>query len=492
MKPGWLLFLAPVLSVVALAGQLKGRVVAGQVGVPGVRVYPDRQPRVGPKAPVPWVLTDGQGEFSVPIEAADQVLVVEKSGWQRDLVPIAELDAPIRLRPAPQHRFEKALVVRVEFPDEKSRLSDDALRALLFSRQPGHSSAANYLYEVSKGSLELEEGAILHLSDPAHGRPRGDAQRDGITEWVLGELKGVNLTAFDRLNNRTGLLKPDGKPDHLWIIPPGPARNVTTDPRHLSASSFLWPLPWKPTRRWGVVFFAEETPVGNIVHELFHAMGEHRVDDLYLDCEHPLTAGIWDLMDTGQYRGWDRIPPKDGPWQQDVGYSPSHPMGWVRAELWYRGCFKETVKSLKVTGRDWTGWIDPLIRGTGANPQRLIVSDPRSKGRFWEFSLRRPWGFDRGRVGDRWGPGFEGLVVATIDPALLSEDEPQGAVHVIDAHPGTQEPSPPRFPCRRWELDDAAFKLGKGEQPKGSDGPLSWEVLAEDEAGRMKVRLRLH
>ena len=82
-------------------------------------------------------------------------------------------------------------------------------------------------------------------------------------------------------------------------------------------------------------------------------------------------------------------------------------------------------------------------------------------------------------------------MVALIDPSLLSPDEPKGAVRVVDAHPGTPEPPKPRFPCGRWELDDAAFNLGAGENPKGHSGPLSWQVLETDAAGRMKVRLTL-
>jgi len=479
-----------LLSVSAWAAPLEGRITDGQRGLPGVRIYPDRLHRVGPEALAPWALTDAEGRFRLELEASDTLLVVEKSGWQRDFVPRGEFQRPVVMRAAPEFRAEKALVVRIAFPDEKGRLSDDELRSLLFGRQPGRSSAANYVYEVSKGSLELEEGAILHLEDPTHPPPRGDAQRDAISEWVLAQLRGVDLKDFDRVDNRTGARKPDGKPDHLWIIAPGLARNATTDPAHLSASSFLLPLPWKRTRRWGVVFFAEETPLGNIVHELFHAMGEHRVDDLYLDCDRPMTAGIWDLMDAGQYRGWDRVPPRGGDWQSDVGYSPSHPGGWVRSELWYRGRFATTVKTLRV-GRDWTGWLAPLVQAPGDLPQRLLVPDPRSKGCFWELNLRPGWGFDRGRIGNRWGPGFEGLVVAHIDPSLLSEDEPRGPVRVVDAHPGTPDPEAPRLPCGRWELDDAAFNLGQGEVSKGSDGPLSWEILAMDERGRMQVRVRL-
>jgi hypothetical protein len=484
----WALFFVPAL---AWAGTVQGRITDGSRGLEGVRVYPDRLRRVRPAPQVPVALTDAEGRFSLDADPSDRVFAVEKSGWQRDLVPMAELEEPVVLHRAPEFRVEKALVVRLDFPDEKARLSDDEVRALLFGRQPGLASAANYVYEVSKGSLELEEGAILHLTDPEHRLPRGDSQNDAVCTWVLSQLQGVDLKDFDRIDNRTGALKPDGKPDHLWILPPGLARNATTNPAHFTAWSFLLPLPWKPTRRWGAVFFPEGTPLGNIVHELFHSMGEHRVDDLYLDCDHPMTAGIWDLMDAGQYRGWDFVPPADGPWQEVVGYSPSHPGGWVRSDLWYCGRFQATVKTLKVTGREWTGWMSPILRATWDFPQRLVVPDPRGPGCFWNLEVRRPWGFDRGRVGDRWGPGFEGLVVSRVDPSLLSVDEPRGAVRVLDAHPGTAEPSVPRFPCGRWELDDAAFNLGKGENPRGSDGPLSWEVLAEDAAGRMKVRVRL-
>jgi hypothetical protein len=306
----------------------------------------------------------------------------------------------------------------------------------------------------------------------------------------MTQIKGLDLRPFDSVDNATGDLRADGKPDHLWIVPPGPPRSVTTDPAHLTAICYLMPLPWEPARRWPAVFFTEETPLGNIVHEALHAMGEHRVDDLYLDCAHPLTAGLWDIMDAGQFRGWDREHRTEFPWQEDTGYSPSQPMGWVRSELWYRGRFRATVTTLAVK-RSWEGWVDPLVRAPGPAPQRLVVPDPRRRGTFWELSVRRPWGFDRGRTGNRWGPGFEGLVVARVDPSRLTAGEPRGPVHVLDAHPGSAEPPRPRYPCGRWELDDAAFNVGPGEVAAGRDGALHWEVLAADAEGRMRVKLWL-
>jgi hypothetical protein len=309
-----------------------------------------------------------------------------------------------------------------------------------------------------------------------------------MVRWSMAQIRGLDLRPFDAVNNATGALKPDGKPDHLWIVPPGPPGSVTLDPSHLTAICYLMPLPWKQAIRWPVVLFTEETPLGNIVHEALHAMGEHRVDDLYLDCGQAQTAGLWDIMDAGQFRGWDAEHKTVFPWQEDTGYSPSQPMGWVRAELWYRGLFHATVATL-VVKRAWEGWLEPLSRAPGASPQRLVVPDPRHRGPFWELNVRRPWGFDRGRTGNRWGPGYEGLVVARVDPAKLTPGVPKGPVRVIDAHPGSPEPPRPRYPCGRWELDDAAFNLGPGEVASGRDGPLRWEVLEVDALGRMRVRV---
>ena len=477
------LLLAFTLCIQALAAPVRGQVTDGSRPLAGVRIYPDRTVRVRPADLPPVALTDEHGRFTLDLGPGDTVLAVEKSGWQRDLVPVAALAEPVALRPAPAWRRERVLAVRLALPGVKPLRSDAELRSILFSRRPGEASAANYYYEISKGSLELEEGALLRLEEPGPGL---DAHREAMVARALTGLRGLDLKPFDAVDNRTGAPRPDGKPDHLWLIPPGPPRSVTTDPAHLTAICYLMPLPWKKAECWPVVFFPEETPLGNIVHEGLHAMGEHRVDDLYLDCDHPLTAGLWDIMDAGQFRGWDAEHKTRGPWQEDTGYSPSQPMGWVRARLWYRGAFGATVTTRVVTGA-WEGWLEPLARAAGDLPQRLVVPGPR--GAFWELSVRRPWGFDRGRTGNRWGPGYEGLVVARVDPARLTAGEPRGPVRVIDAHPGSKEPPRPRYPCGRWELDDAAFNLGPGEQPAGHDGPLRWEVLEVDARGRMRVRV---
>jgi hypothetical protein len=480
------------VAVTALALRaeiLEGRVTDGRAPLEGVRVHPDRLRRISP-VPVPEARTDREGRFRLELAPGDDVLIVEKDGWQRDLVPRVEWSQPVVLRPAPGFRREPVLLVRVDLPGVACRVSDDELRAMLFGREPGRASAASYLYEVSKGSLLLQEGKLLHLPSASPNGLPTEAMKEPITREVLKALRGMDLKAFDRIDNRTGAARPDGKPDHLWIMVPGPAGSVTAVPEHVHPSCFLIPLPWDKSSKWPVVFLSEEVPLGNIVHEAFHAMGEHRVDDLYKDCGDPATAGIWDLMDAGQYRGWDAHHPAEGPWREDTGYSPSHPGPWVRTELWYRGAFRTLVRIEKPSSRAWTGWLAPLLRAPGADPQRLVFRDPSGKGQFWEFWVSRPWGYEGGRIGGRQGPGRQGLLVARVDPSLLSRTKPKGPVRVLDAHPGTLEPPQPRFPCGRYELDDAAFNLGKGENPKGRDGALAWEVLEQDAAGRMKVSIR--
>ena len=485
------LLLTWMLGFGLLAGEVSGRVTDGAQGLSGVRVYPDRLVRVRPPDLPPVAVTDAGGRFTLALEPGDTVLAVEKSGWQRDLVPLAGLAEPVVLRPAPEYRREAVLAVRLDLPGIQPLRSDAELRAILFSRRPGEASAANYYYEISKGSLELEEGALLHQAEPGPG-PFADPEREALAGRVLARLKGLDLAPFDRVDNRTGALGADGKPDHLWIIPPGPSRTVTLDPAHFAAICFLLPAPGTAPGPWPAVFFSEETPLGNIVHEGIHAMGEHRVGDLYMDMYHPMTAGRWDIMDAGEFQGWDREHRTGFPWQEDTGYSPAQPMGWVRAELWYRGRFRATVRTLSLGGSGaWEGWLEPLERAPRELPQRLVVADPRRLGCFWELSVRRPWGFDRGRTGDRWGPGFEGLVVARVDPARNIAGRFLGPVRVLDAHPGSPEPPRPRYPAGRWQLDDAAFNLGEGEVAAGRDGPLDWAVLAVDPAGRMRVRVAL-
>ncbi len=487
----------PALAAVLLGGPLRafpfeGRVTDGRRGLEGCRVYADRLHRPpGLAAATASALTDGHGRFRLELQAGDAVLAVEKEGWTRDLAPLAAFREGLVLRPAADYRIERALVVRFERARGEVRVDEGLLRRRLFSREPNVSSVANYLYEVSKGALSLEEGG-WHRMPPSREFPQlRDALRTRLVNRALGELRDRDLSGLDRVNNATGALSPDGKPDHLWVFAPGPARAVTSDSRHLTPLCFLMPLPWKPSVTWPVVLATEESPIGLLVHEAFHAMGEHRADDLYLDCDHPMTAGLWDLMDAGQYLGWEAPEPAASGWMDGIGASPSQPGPWVRADLWYRGRFRDSVNLRELEGRAWEGWLDPLERAPGAELQALRVPDPRREGTFWELSLRRPWGFDGGRIGDRHGPGTQGLIVARVDPSLLSERQPLGPVHVVDAHPGTALPLKPRLPCGRHELDDAAFNLGPGENPRGSEGALSWEVLASDGLGRMKVRVRL-
>ena len=98
MKP-WALALA-LLATTLSAAPVAGRVTDGRLGLAGVRVYADRQPRLTPPSPPPVTLTDAEGRFQLELEATDTVLAVEKDGWCRDLIPAAEWGRDIPLRPA--------------------------------------------------------------------------------------------------------------------------------------------------------------------------------------------------------------------------------------------------------------------------------------------------------------------------------------------------------------------------------------------------------
>lgn len=484
---GRAMLLAASLAAGLAAEVLEGRVTGGGAPLAGVRVHPDRQRRIVP-APVPEATTGADGRFRLEVEPGDRVLVVEKEGWRRDLVPKTEWSRTLTLRPAAEFRREPVLLVRLDVAGVEAKLGDSELRAFCFGREPGRSSAAAYLYEASKGGLLLEEGRLLHL--PVSGGLPTEDRKQGLAREVLRALAGMDLRPFDRVDNRTGAPRPDGKPDHVWIVAPGPPGSVTAVPGQVHAGCLLMPPPGGGSGAWPVVFLTEEAPLGNLVHETLHAMGEHRVDDLYRDCNQPATAGIWDLMDAGQYRGWDAHHPTEGPWREDIGYSPSPPGPWVRTRLWYRGGFASTVATRHAGTRNWVGWVAPMARAPGTDPQRVVAADPSRRGRFWEFWVSRPWGFEGGRVGNRWGPGHEGLLVARVDPGRLGRAGGKSPVQILDAHPGTPLPPQPRLPCGRHDADNAAYNQGPGEVSRGQDGALTWEVLDQDEAGRIKLAIR--
>jgi len=481
--------LASLILCLPLAAQMvEGVVKDGDLPLAGVRVYVDTPRRVLAAGPLA-VVSDAQGVFRLPVPGGKGVLVVEKEGWLRDFVPVSGYQAALKvqLRPDSGFRRDRVLVVRLSMPGIASLRSEEELREVLFGTGPAVSSASAYVSEATRGRLRLQAGGTVNLTYPARLPREVDHARERITAWVLEQLRMRDLRPFDWVDNRTGLPGPDGKPDHLWIIAPGACRTITDNPAHFYVRSTLMPLPWQKAERWPVVFLTEETPVGTLVHELLHAQGEHSVDDYYLP-DAADTAGRWDPMDAGQLTGWERSHPDQGPWLQDTATSPALPMAYTLGECWYRGAFRDLVTVEELKSGAWEGWIVPLIRAPEAGVQALRVADPRKPGRFWELSVRRSWGFDAGRTGDR--PVPEGLVVARIDPSLLTTDgDSRGPVRVVDARPGTKEPPKPRYPGGRWELDDAAFQLGG--VASGEDGPLYWHVLGEDAQGRIKVRVEV-
>src|ERR1035438_1198637 len=82
------------------AAPVQGRITDGQRGLAGVRVYPDRLPRVSPAGDVPVAVTDADGRFRLELGPDDTVLAVEKDGWRRALVPAAEWTQEIKIRAA--------------------------------------------------------------------------------------------------------------------------------------------------------------------------------------------------------------------------------------------------------------------------------------------------------------------------------------------------------------------------------------------------------
>ena len=483
-----------------------GRVTDGRQGLAGVRVYPDRLVRVRSEDLPPMAITDAEGRFALDLGPGDTVLAVEKSGWQRDLVPLADLAGRwccARPRPTAGRR---CWCCAWTCPASRPLRSDAELRSMLFSRRPGEASAANYYYEISKGSLELEEGALLHLAHPGPAQPAHRTRpaswwTTSARSWCAGSWsrsRAWTSSPSTRWTTAPGRPGPDGKPDHLWIVPPGPSRTITAGPRATtppSASSCRCPgtrtgtgpscsSPRRP--RWATSSTRACTP---------WASSGWATSTWTTATRSPPAAGTsWTPASSRAGTATTRT---GFPWQEDTGYSPAQPMGWIRAELWYRGRFRATVSTLRVRGPGRAGWT-PWSGPPGTCPSAWWCPTRGSRGRFWELNVRRPWGFDRGRTGDRWGPGYEGLVVARVDPSHMAKVDGLRVTHVPGPGAGAERPPglrrtarSPATPAAAGSWTGPPTTWGPGRLPPAGTGRCAgrcWRWIA---AGRMRVRVTL-
>jgi M6 family metalloprotease-like protein len=451
-------------------------------GVPGATVWVDGSPEL-------FGASDARGRYRIDaVPAGTHNLAVRAYGLETDFRMNAAVTAGSGLREdfllePVQVRTEKVVVLLVEFPGlpHDPTHTREYFDRILFGDAVGAPSLRNYVYEISKGRLDIEPGQYVGwMTDPHHPvETLEDSVRDDIVDWALRAADPrIDYAQYDLLHNRDLSPGPDGRVDHVLVIHAGNPRTITGKKTDLNPVCMFNTEHVDGVKTSEQVLVSESAPLGNFAHEFFHDMGDRFVQDLYMGGDPPVsTIGQWGLMSVGMYNPLDSLAP---PYFEHVGHLPAHPMPYTILR-WYHGALAREVLGQARTvapGEHAEVVLDPQERG-GDGTKLLRI--PIGSNRALHVSVRQPLGFDRG-LRDK------GVVISRIDPALAGSFQLRGPVRVVDAHPGSPEPPYLHFK-HDYDLDDAAFDLGEGEAPAHEGDGVKIQLLEARPDGSYRLAI---
>jgi len=222
---------------------------------------------------------------------------------------------------------QKAIVILVEYTDEKFRVSDpyDYFNRLLnekgFSDFGATGSARDYYLESSAGKFDIDfdvYGPVTLPHNRAHYGSNGMSGKDGVNASMMVVDacniidKDVDFTQYDRDNDGVidnvflfyaGLGEDSGGgSDAVWPHSADAPRGYAFDGKNLQSYGCTNELVPRPTG-------SRPDGIGAFCHEFGHVLG---LPDLYKTASastEPFTPGAWSLMDRGAHNNERRTPP---------------------------------------------------------------------------------------------------------------------------------------------------------------------------------------
>lgn len=505
-------------------GQIVGRIVdlSSGAGVGGAQVFIDVKPELGGRSPV-IAISDSEGYYTlVGLEQGNYTVGV----WLRGYETQYHMNIPVN----PGKNSEQDLVIgsvevdedylvilRAEFDAIKFHPDHDAAWAekMYFDDTPGASSVRNFFYQASHGRFDLKKGAnvLINVTPSELQYPHDNYIRDDVVDWVVDASRSLvdySDPKLDRSKSWDHAPGSDNKIDSVVVITAGMPKSITGSDCDMNPVSMLNSETVGNSRATPVqALLPEYSPLGNIVHEMFHSMGETAVQDLYMNGECDVddevstpigTVGKWGTMGVGMYNKIvDRladprtqsceieyIDPCEGQDGQCIasgsGVQPSMPTPWS-LERWYHKRFwkSDVVKNETLAyGSSQTVRLYPWST-SGDQTQVITVNSSDSK-KWWTITNRQPIGVDHGLVYND-GEGQTGIVIDYNDETLKGRMQLKGPVRIRDSHPGTV-PDYPHFTCRS-HADDGAFNIG--EVDSYSEGSLDVQLLEAHDDGSITV-----
>ncbi len=443
------------------------------------RVYVDGQPQhaaVSDKNGIFRIEGVPLGRYNVAMRAygfePDFVMNIDVTSDKKKAVDF--LLNPVKVQ------VEKVVVLLVEFPDlrHKPEHNKAYFQKILFSDDIGVSSLRNYVYEVSKGRIDIQLGKFVGWLVDEDYRSDGleDSERDDIADFAIHAAEpSIDYSLFDSIQNYDRKPKPDGRVDHVMIIHAGEPQTMTAKKSDMNPTCMLNTEYVSGIKTSQQVFISESAPLGNFVHEFFHDMGDRSVQDLYMGGDPPpATVGQWEVMSVGMYNPLDALTP---PYFDRVGYLPSYPLPWSMGR-WYHGALRDAIgKTQKLSRGDK---IELTIFPFETQSDNLkVVTIPLDETREISVVVRQRLGFDRGLKG-------QGVLISKVDYSLAGSMNLLGPVRIEDAHPKSLLPTYLHFDYD-YELDDAAFDVGPGKKSHYESEGVRIDVKEANADGSYRV-----
>jgi M6 family metalloprotease-like protein len=514
------------LKLSSATGHLYGRIVDNNKNpIVGAQVFVDVMPEVSGQASHISV-TDGNGQYKLnDVPVGKVTLAMWKRGYETQYQMNVNVYAGIMTQQDLTSRAvtvseDYVVLLRAEFKNMKFHPDHTAAWAdqLFFDDTPGRASVRNFYYQLSRGRLDLKKGAnvLVQVADPALQYPHDDSKRDDVVDYVVNASKSLVNYADPKLDRSASwdhAPGADGKIDHLVVLTAGMPKSITgsacdMNPVSMVNTEYVTSTIKSPVQ----ALLAEYSPLGNIVHEMFHSMGETAVQDLYIGgtCNSAnelatdlTTMGKWEAMDIGMYnllRGGFSDPRgnnctagyKDPCAGQSgnclaakFGGQPALPGTWTMSR-WYHKKFWNDGVIQRVTVASGTAQTIRLYpySTSGNGAQAIIVPRASNSSQWWTLTNRQPIGTDRGLVFAD-APGQKGIVIDFNDAALAGRMALRGPSRVRDSHPGTV-PTYAHYNCRA-AADDAAFNVG--EVSTYTENELDVRLIEEHADGSISLRV---
>lgn len=270
---------------------------------------------------------------------------------------------------APKIGTVKALVLLVEFPDNKSTEKKGHFEKMLFSKGAvSTGSLRDYYQEVSYNQLDVTGDVYgwYQAPHPYSYYTNGEYGFGDPPQNVQQLVKDVVEAAKDDVDFSKYDLDSDGEVDALFIVHAGPGAEQTSNVNDIWSHRWgINPVEVNGVRVSGYTMEPENGNIGVFCHELGHNFG---LPDLYDTDYNSHGIGNWCLMAGGSWNKGGKTPAHMSAWCK-------YKLGWVEPQEIFN-----TGRSATLTGSASNAEILKLPVGHPSSKEYFLLENKHKEG----------------------------------------------------------------------------------------------------------------